>query len=133
MFRRFFYGRYGNDHLNIAIMVAALLCGVLTFFCYGLLDLVLSTVQLALLAIWFIRAFSRNHYNRSIENQKFLRAFNRFKENNKSLFAFFSRLADRKHKYFKCPKCQSRLRVPRGRGNITVTCPRCRHQFDKKS
>lgn len=133
MFRRFLMGRYGNDQLNSALIITALVCGLLTFFTYGIADAVFSLLQLAFLAIWFIRAFSRNHYNRSLENQKYLRFRNNFKEKNKPLFAFFSRLADRKHKYFKCPNCKSRLRVPRGRGNITVTCPRCKNRFDKKS
>ena len=125
-------GRYGNDQLNLALIIASLVCGFLTFFTFGIADAVFSLLQLALLAIWCIRAFSRKHYNRSLENQKFLRIWRAFKEKNKGLFAFFARLADRKHKYFKCPNCKSRLRVPRGRGNITVTCPRCKNKFDKK-
>lgn len=43
------------------------------------------------------------------------------------------RRKDKEHKYFKCPKCKARLRVPKGRGRITVTCPRCGNKFDKKS
>ena len=133
MFRRFFYGRYGNDQLNMALIAASLVCGLITLFSYGAVYVVFSLLQLALLAVWCLRAFSRKHHNRSLENQKFLRFWRSFKEKNKWLFGFFSRLADRKHVYFKCPNCKSRLRVPRGRGNITVTCPRCRHSFDKKS
>ncbi|MBO5767659.1 MAG: hypothetical protein J6R49_03940 [Clostridia bacterium] len=133
MFRRFFIGRYGSDQLNFALIVASLVCGGMTLITYGVAEMVFSLLQFALLTVWCLRAFSRNHRNRSIENQKFLRFWRSFKEKNKWLFGFFSRLADRKHVYFKCPSCKSRLRVPRGRGNITVTCPRCRHSFDKKS
>ncbi len=125
-------GRYGNDHLNLAIIAASLACGLLTFFTYGIADAIFSLLQLSLLVVWFLRAYSRNHQSRALENQKFLRIWRAFKEKNKWLFAFFSRLADRKHRYFKCPSCKSRLRVPRGRGKITVTCPRCKNKFDKK-
>jgi hypothetical protein len=86
-----------------------------------------------LLAFWAMRAFSRNIGMRRFENQKFLAIRNRLKMKFKGVSSAFSRLKDRKHKYFKCPKCKSRLRVPRGRGLITVTCPRCNNRFDKKS
>lgn len=133
LFRNFLTGRYGNDQLNFFIMILSLVCGVMTFFTYGIADAVLSLLQLLLLVIWVLRAFSRNHYNRGAENQKFLRFWFSVKKAFKGIPAFFKRLADRKHKYFRCERCKSRLRVPRGRGNITVTCPRCKHKFDKKS
>lgn len=132
MFRRFMYGRYGVDHLNNAIMIVALAFGISTWFVSGIADAVLSLIQMLLLALWFMRAFSRNIYKRREENNRFLLLWGKLKQRFKGVSAFFSRLADRKHKYFKCEKCKSRLRVPRGRGNITVTCPRCKHKFDKK-
>ena len=36
------------------------------------------------------------------------------------------------HKYLKCPQCHQYLRVPKGKGEITVTCPSCHQQFDKR-
>lgn len=133
MFRRFMMGRYGNDHLNLALIIISLLLGIVTFFTHGIADLVCSLFQFVLLAVWAMRAFSRNIYKRRSENNAFLRFWTAFKEKCRPIKAFFARLADRKHKYFKCPKCHSRLRVPRGRGSITVTCPRCKNVFDKKS
>ena len=35
--------------------------------------------------------------------------------------------------YYRCPKCGQQLRVPRGRGKISITCPKCGNQFIKKS
>ena len=34
---------------------------------------------------------------------------------------------------YRCPKCRQKLRVPRGRGRIQISCPRCGTQFIKKS
>lgn len=133
MFRRFLMGRYGNDHLNLSIMLVSLIFGVATFFTYGIGDLILSMLQLMFLALWLMRAFSRNFYKRRAENMVFLRIWGKVKAFFRPVKGFFARLADRKHRYFKCPKCKSRLRVPRGRGKITITCPRCRNMFDKKS
>ena len=133
MFRRFLMGRYGNDHLNLALMVVSLVFGLITFFTYGIGDLICSILQLMLLSVWMLRAFSRNIYKRRAENMVFLRFWGKVKAFFRPVKAFFARLGDRNHRYFKCPKCRSRLRVPRGRGKITITCPRCRNMFDKKS
>ena len=39
----------------------------------------------------------------------------------------------RDFRFFSCPGCSSYQRVPRGKGRIQVTCPRCGHRFDRKS
>jgi transcription elongation factor Elf1 len=39
----------------------------------------------------------------------------------------------KKYKYFKCPECKSWLRLPRGVGEVTVTCGKCRHAFKQKA
>ncbi len=126
-------GRYGNDQLGFALVLISLVCALVTFFTYGIADLVFSLLQLILLSVWLMRTFSRNIYKRQKENIAFLKFWNDLKKKFSGVTAFFKRLSDRRHRYFKCPKCKSRLRVPRGRGSITVTCPRCKHRFDKKS
>ena len=48
--------------------------------------------------------------------------------------AFFGRLrGDRTHKFFTCPNCRNRLRVPAGKGKIAITCPKCGTRFEGKS
>ena len=39
----------------------------------------------------------------------------------------------RKYKYYKCPNCKARLRMPRGLGEKTVTCSQCKHSFKQKA
>ena len=39
----------------------------------------------------------------------------------------------KKYRYFTCPKCKQRLRVPRGVGSVTITCKNCGTKFDKKA
>ena len=126
-------GRYGNDQLNFALILASLFCALFTFFTSGITDLVFSLLQIILLVAWALRSFSRNIHKRRNENIAYLKFVNEVKKRFSGVKAFFKRVADREHRYFKCPKCASRLRVPRGRGNITITCPRCSHRFDKQS
>ncbi len=133
MFRRFMYGRYGNDQLNNALLITGCVFGLLSIVLGGIAELIFMLLQFMVLALWAMRAFSKNHFPRRTENQKFLVFWNKIKIKFNDVSAFFKRLADREHKYFKCPNCKSRLRVPRGRGMITVTCPRCKNKFDKKS
>lgn len=118
--RRFMAGRYGTDKLNIWILVAALLmCVVNLFLPKGGVQLALCVLIYAL-TVWAIfRCFSRNTYRRYQENRKFLQ--------------LLDRIRDRKHKYFACPKCRQQVRVPRGKGKISITCPKCKEKFIRKS
>ena len=118
--RRFMEGRYGVDRLTMAILGAGFaVCMVSLFIPVPAVNLILTCVSYALM-IWAIcRTFSRNTYKRYQENRKFLQIFDRLK--------------DREHKYFECPKCRQMVRVPRGKGKISITCPRCREKFVRKS
>ncbi len=33
----------------------------------------------------------------------------------------------------KCPECKQKLRLPRGKGNLTVTCKMCKYEFKKRT
>ena len=46
---------------------------------------------------------------------------------------FRTRMKDREHRYFKCPSCGQQMRVPRGKGRITVHCRSCGATFEEKS
>ena len=118
--RSFMTGRYGTDRLNMVILGAGLVASLLSVMIsvqpFNLILWVLSYV----LMIWAIfRSLSRNTYKRYQENRKFLQVYDRMK--------------DRQHRYFDCPKCRQTVRVPRGKGKISITCPRCREKFVKKT
>ena len=40
---------------------------------------------------------------------------------------------DKEHKYFTCPNCKTVCRVPRGKGKIVITCPKCGGEIRGKS
>lgn len=127
-FRRFMAGRYGGDPLNTALLV---LCLVLILIGRLVGVEILSLFALALLVLCYFRMFSRNIQARYAENQKFMGWWTPL---SRKLAGKRAQFRDRKnHRYLKCPACKSTLRVPRGRGKINVTCPKCKHQFITKS
>ncbi|MDY3224471.1 MAG: hypothetical protein SOW84_01170 [Candidatus Faecousia sp.] len=118
--RRFMAGRYGTDKLNMVILCAGLAASLLSVFVrYPPVNLLLFVLSYGLMiwAIW--RSLSRNTYKRYQENRKFLQ--------------FTGRLKDRQNRYFDCPKCRQMVRVPRGKGKISITCPRCHEKFIRKT
>ena len=117
---RFMHGRYGTDRLNMVILCAGLAASLLsTWIKIPAVSLVLWALSYGLM-IWAIfRSLSRNTYKRYQENRKFLQ--------------LVDRVRDRQHRYYTCPKCRQTVRVPRGKGKISITCPRCREKFIRKT
>ena len=118
--RQFMQGRYGGDKLNIALIWISFGAYLLSVFIpVAIIKLTLLLIYYGLL-IWAIfRMLSRNTYKRYQENRKYLRLIDRIK--------------DREHKYFDCPRCRQQVRVPRGKGKISITCPKCKEKFVKKT
>ena len=122
--RNFMTGRYGSDQLGWALLVLYLLLSLLLpgkflrYFCL-----------IPLFLFWF-RFLSRNVLSRAAENRIFL-------QKAEPVFSFFrkrsARYRDREHRYYTCPGCRQTLRVPRGRGKITITCPKCGRTITKNT
>ena len=120
LLRGFMAGRYGTDKLNMVILSVGLAVSLLSvIFRSPPVNLLLVVLSYGLM-IWAIfRTLSRNTYKRYQENRKFLQVINRLK--------------DRRNRYFDCPKCRQMVRVPRGKGKISITCPRCHEKFIRKT
>ncbi len=118
--QRFMMGRYGTDKLNIAILVTGLIASLLsTIIRLPLLDLLLMLVSYGLMGWALFRTLSRNTYKRYQENRKYLMLRQRWQ--------------DREHRYFDCPRCRQQVRVPRGKGKISISCPKCKEKFIRKT
>lgn len=114
--QRFMLGRYGIDELNIFLLGLGMVLCLTGSFARHTLIYFLAYVPL-LLSVF--RMFSRNIERRRAENawlQRLLR-----------------RLRDRSHRYFHCPNCRQTVRVPKGKGKISIRCPKCGQNFVKKS
>ena len=118
--QHFMLGRYGTDKLNMAILGAGFVFCLLSLFIkLPAFDSVMTVLSYGCMFYAIFRTFSRNTYKRYQENRKFL--------------MLLDRLKDREHKYFECPRCRQPVRVPRGKGKISITCPKCREKFVRKS
>ncbi|MCD8004788.1 MAG: hypothetical protein LUE91_03960 [Oscillospiraceae bacterium] len=126
-FQRLMAGRYGNDQLNTCLLVIYLilwLVGVITNL------QAFYTVGLILIAAALFRMLSRNVERRRAENARFMKLIgpvNRWFHLRRTMHR------DKEHCYFKCPHCGQYLRVPRGKGKLTITCRSCGASFQKKS
>ena len=137
--RAFMIGRYGQDNLNRFLSIASLIIMVISMFT-GIVFL--NSFAMVLLILSIIRMFSKNIGKRSQENDAYLRIKGKITgwySARKKKFNTWNSLrkrkyADRKtHCYYKCPSCHVQLRVPKGRGKITITCTKCRASFQKKT
>ena len=131
--QRMMYGRYGQDQLGMFCFAAYVVIWIVSMFFRGTVSaLVLNTLDLFFVAAYFFRFFSRNIYKRQRENQKFLSLWNRVK----NFFKFYRlRFQERNgvKKLYRCPKCRQIIRVPKGRGKIAISCPKCRFEFVKRT
>ena len=136
-FNQFMQGRYGYDDLNRFL--------VKIFFVTLILSLITGRIQIGPLSVatilyWlslinmsycYFRAFSRNIYKRTEENNRFLQKTNGIRN-------FFrvrrDRMSQRRYYHiYTCPGCRQKIRIPRGKGKIEVRCPKCGETFIKRS
>lgn len=125
------YGRYGNDQFSKFLLIATLVCVVLSWFFGGAVSSVLYILGLASLIFCYVRMFSKNIYKRQQENAWYLRR-------QKAVTGWFRSVKERwqqrkDYKFFRCPSCHALLRVPKGKGKIQLTCRKCGNRFERKS
>lgn len=134
--QNFMRGRYGMDQLGVGLIAV--------YFFIMLIGNVVGKQAIwimylsylpALLCFW--RMLSRNIAARQKENLKFLRYWRPVQA---KLLVFINKcrvtidqLRDKEHKYFRCKNCGATLRVPRSKGKLQVTCPKCRTMTQTRS
>ena len=116
---QFMSGRYGMDRLNSVTLWVSVALVILAMFMPDSIKLGLTLVSYLLMGLAIFRLLSRNTYRRYRENRRFL--------------MFLDQIRDREHRYYTCPRCRQPVRVPRGKGKISITCPKCKEKFIKKT
>ena len=124
---RFMAGRYGGDQLNLLLIALYVILYIVFLFTRML---VFELLALILVIASLYRSLSRNLERRRAENAKFLQAV---RPVLRRWNTFRARAHDKEHRYFKCPNCGQQLRVPKGKGKISITCRNCGVSFEENT
>lgn len=147
---QFMQGRNGFDSLNLLLLIASMVVSLTASILRWVIPsaelyLVLVIISYALLGWAVFRFLSRNLNARRRENDRYLKFTSKFRKKRTggtySGYNGYSGGYDtnfyeppkNQYKYFKCKKCKAKLRVPLGKGKITITCPKCRATFKGRS
>jgi hypothetical protein len=134
----FMQGSYGFDLLSVFLILLSFLFNIWY-----------KTRILGSLLVLYVlyRAFSKNIYKRKREYDIFYSYASKFLSklgiklpynstplDFRNVDIFINNLKykfnqKRQFKITKCPYCGQKLRLPRGKGNITVTCKKCLKEF----
>lgn len=148
---RFMQGRNGQDALGKAALIASLIILVVSSFTRsGILYL----AAIFVLGYAYFRIMSKNIQKRYYENQRYLDLIGKIKGffsgdrstvdmktgygrnasgNTRSSNFWKREKADPGYRIYKCPSCGQKTRVPKHKGRIEITCPRCRNSFIKRT
>lgn len=124
---RFMRGRYGADQLNNAMLVLGFILMIAGIF---VKSYIFGAFTWILLILMMLRLFSRNDYKRRMENDRFLRIWNRIKA---ELSLAIRRVREIKaYRFRRCRHCKAVLRLPRKVGRHAVQCPCCHNEFEMR-
>lgn len=112
-------GRYGFDDFGRDLQYLAMILVLMSFFIHNRL---FHLLVWACIIYTYYRMFSKNIQKRMMENNKYLEKKNQFLSSAKSTT-----------KIYKCPVCGQKVRVPKGKGKISIHCPKCNHDFIKRT
>ncbi len=127
-FLQFMSGRYGVDQFSKFLLTI----GILSYICSLFFNIRLwDFISILCIIYCYVRIFSKNHANRSRENQKFLHVTSHLSTIIQG--QCYSWKQKKTHHIYKCPNCKQKIRIPRGKGRISVHCPKCNTDFIKNS
>ena len=130
---RFMYGRNGVDRLGLTMIWGALLLDIINMLLREkpVVSGITGLVSGVLLFTALFRMFSRNLEKRRAENTRFMEKV--WWPVSRRMAGARQQRMDKEHRYFTCHRCGAVCRVPRGKGRIVITCPRCGGEIHGKS
>lgn len=120
-------GRYGNDSLNNGILILAVIMDVIGMILKNSW-VILAAEVLLILVIY--RCFSKQIYKRQEENRIYWEKTKKFRRHWNVMV---KNIKDKQFHYYVCPECGQMVRIPRHKGKIEITCPKCGKEFSRRS
>lgn len=125
---RFMQTRYGMDNLSNFLVWTGLGIFIVNLF---LNNFIISIIASILILICYFRALSKNYARCSAQNEWYL-------SHTEGIRSFFRKYKTRwkmrkTHHIYQCKKCGQDIRIPKGKGKIMITCPKCHNEFMKRS
>ena len=126
--QQFMVGRYGSDQFTLFLSITGIALSFLGNFKYLRGLYFIGTIMIF---YSLFRSLSKNYEAR----RKDLNWYLVWSEKPKAYIKLLmNQIRDRKtHRYFKCKSCKTIMRVPKGRGKIEITCPKCTMKVIKKT
>ncbi len=126
-------GRYGLDRLSQVMMIVGLVVVIIAAFVRRpvIVSNLIYLVGIVIVILGYIRVFSKNYQKRYNENQKFMQLTGGiWRLLGKEKYMMEQR---RDYRIFTCPGCKQKIRIPKGKGKIEISCPKCHTKFIKKT
>lgn len=121
---KFLQGRYGTDDLNRFLLAVLIISAVLQMLSGSYF---LNVLTLLITILFFFRCLSKNISARAAENRKYLTL-------TEPVRLWFRNIRGKSNfKVYMCPECKQKLRVPKGKGKIEISCSKCGKKFIKRS
>lgn len=130
-FQRFMigrYGAYGLDKLNRFLAAAILVLIIVNLF---VRSKTMYWLELIGFVYYYFRIFSKNFKAREEENRVYM-SLQLKVQDTLMKWKFYIEQARAYHIY-KCPNCGQKIRIPRGKGKVSIHCPKCQTDFIRKS
>lgn len=127
--QKFMQGRYGVDQFSRFLIALSFVLLLLSFLIRRM-----NFVYLLAMAVFiycYYRIFSKNFPKRYEENQWYLRQSYKWYLLRDKLRKKWQQ--KKQYHIYKCPNCRQKIRIPRGKGKVAISCPKCHNEFVKKS
>lgn len=137
-------GRYGFDEFGKFLLITSMIVILLSNF---VRIRFLYLAGLLLLVYAYYRIVSRNIFKRKRENQTYLNFKSKFTGKNRNAMKNWDRQKgtgysggagsgqnqNQQYNYYRCRNCGQTIRVPKGKGTLKITCPKCGNSFIQPS
>lgn len=126
--RRYMQGRYGMDELSKLLMTLSIVIIVLASLTRNSM---VNLIGFFVIGFVYVRIFSKNFYKCSLQNQKYLQYRKKLMSGWQNKISHFKQR--KTHHIYSCPECKQKVRIPKGKGKVEITCPKCAAKFSKMS